>query len=496
MKVPLPWRFPRYPPQLHSLPGCRSQDRQCALIRLCLGNTLLLSLAARQTCDPVKRLSQRSDRGRGACLLCNPWVAELHKFPPLPLPRLHKGALGPASALVYRVRSPVLRTHGSLPCAGTCASTARSLTWHSLWTARLQWSLLDSRHLRQNIENNRKILFHQPHPARRRQKFIGHRRRRHGHVQLSPQLQCQIHVFLHHVYVEPRLFGHLQNERTSILHHGRSNHAVRQDIHRRFARNTTLFRKQNPLRERQHLHREAQVRADLHHQREAVVPDVGYFWPEVFQQPLHFFERFLAPSYHHRQFPFLQCDDAPGNRRVHHVAALFPHLGRHLPAVCWANGAHIHQNLARRHSRKHSIGSVHHRAKRYGIGDHRKGNVGCGDHGARRVGPLHPLLDQPLRFRTRTVVARSGVALPEQPVHHFAAHHAKNDKSKIRHEPFLSSLKGSSNLLTLPGLSDAFCCAALERGLLNLDRSAHFKSLRENACTNHNLFLLPKELQK
>jgi hypothetical protein len=30
------------------------------------------------------------------------------------------------------------------------------------------------------------------------------------------------------------------------------------------------------------------------------------------------------------------------------------------------------------------------------------------------------------------------VAFPEQPVHHFAAHHAKPDKSQIRHESFFS----------------------------------------------------------
>src|SRR5207302_10811347 len=39
----------------------------------------------------------------------------------------------------------------------------------------------------------------------------------------------------------------------------------------------------------------------------------------------------------------------------HHVAALFSHLAGNLPAVCRAHRAHVHENLARRHSCQHSL---------------------------------------------------------------------------------------------------------------------------------------------
>src|SRR6267378_5290155 len=136
--------------------------------------------------------------------------------------------------------------------------------------------------------------------TRRRQELVRDRRRRHRHVQLPPQLQCQVHVLLHHVDVEPCFFLVLQNKRPAILHHRRGNHAVRQHVYCDFSRNPALFRQQHSLGKRQHLHREAQVRPDLHHQRQAVVPDVCHFWPDVLQKRLHFFESFLASSHHHR----------------------------------------------------------------------------------------------------------------------------------------------------------------------------------------------------
>ena len=127
------------------------------------------------------------------------------------------------------------------------------------------------------LKHNREILFGQAHAAGGRQEFVGDGGGRQGHIDLPAQLQREQHVFLHHVHVEPCLFGHVQHERAAILHHRRRDHAVRQHVHGGLARDAAFFRKQHAFRKRQHLHGEAEVGRDLHHEREAVLSDVRHF---------------------------------------------------------------------------------------------------------------------------------------------------------------------------------------------------------------------------
>jgi len=65
---------------------------------------------------------------------------------------------------------------------------------------------------------------------------------------------------------EPSFFRLLQDERTTVLNHGRPDRAVHQNIDCYFARNPAFLRQQNAFGKSQHLHGEAEVRGDLHGQ--------------------------------------------------------------------------------------------------------------------------------------------------------------------------------------------------------------------------------------
>ncbi len=94
-----------------------------------------------------------------------------------------------------------------------------------------------------------------------------------------------------------------------------------------------------------------------------------------------------------------------------------------------ADGAHLDPDFARAKPRDNSILSVGDLLERGGIGHHRKRKVGRGGDGARRIGPLHSAIDQPLGFGTSAIEAGNGVSLVEQAVHHAAAHHAQSNES-------------------------------------------------------------------
>jgi hypothetical protein len=78
------------------------------------------------------------------------------------------------------------------------------------------------------------------------------------------------------------------------------------------------------------------------------------------------------------------------------------------------------------------------------------------------------------------------VALAEQPVHHFAAHHAKPDKSKIRHESLFSSEETASKPFHA---SRSFWRISFRRALVprsQLESLKFRKSMRENPSPNAN----------
>ena len=163
--------------------------------------------------------------------------------------------------------------------------------------------------------------------------------------------------------------------------------------------------------------------------RQAVVADVSHFRSDVVQDRFQALECLAASAHHHRKLSFLQSDHAAGNRRVNHVRALFASLGGDAAAVVRTHRAHIDQKFPRRNCTQNSVGSFHHRGQGLFVRHHRKCDVRRGAHCARRLAPLHSLLDQPFRFGARAVVPRDGVSFAQQTAYHLAAHHAQPDKT-------------------------------------------------------------------
>src|SRR5262249_20698972 len=112
-----------------------------------------------------------------------------------------------------------------------------------------------------------------PHGTRSSKKFIGDGGRGQGDLHLTAQFERKLHVFLHHIDVEPRFVRHLENEWPAILQHGRSSHGVQQYFHRSFSWNSTLLREQQPFGVCEYLHRQRKIRRDLHHERQAIFAD-------------------------------------------------------------------------------------------------------------------------------------------------------------------------------------------------------------------------------
>src|SRR6266511_2739957 len=72
---------------------------------------------------------------------------------------------------------------------------------------------LDARQPRERVVDDREILLVDALAAACRQQLAGGRRGQHGHPRRPPGLQGQQQVLLHHVDIEPGLFGQLEHER-------------------------------------------------------------------------------------------------------------------------------------------------------------------------------------------------------------------------------------------------------------------------------------------
>ncbi len=142
------------------------------------------------------------------------------------------------------------------------------------------------------------------------------------------------------------------------MNHRRCDHAVREHVDGDFAWNAALFGEQNALGKRQHLHGEAEVDRDLHHQRQTVIAYVRDLRADIEEQRFYSFEGFVAAADHHRELALLQRDDAAGDRRVHHVRAFRSHLFRNGSAHGGADGAHVDQDFSGSEAREHSVGSL------------------------------------------------------------------------------------------------------------------------------------------
>src|ERR1019366_6570463 len=128
------------------------------------------------------------------------------------------------------------------PSAGTSAATNR-LFLKLLWAARRS-SFLNSRHARQNVEHHREVQLLPAHAARGGQKLVADGGGGNRNIQLASEFHSQEHVLLHHVAVKPSFFRLLQNERTAIDNHRRSNRTVNHSVHGHFACNSALLRQQ------------------------------------------------------------------------------------------------------------------------------------------------------------------------------------------------------------------------------------------------------------
>src|SRR3712207_7458640 len=77
----------------------------------------------------------------------------------------------------------------------------------------------------------RSTLFPYTTLFRSREELVRGGGRRHGDIQLAPRVQGEKHVLLHHVHVEPRLVGLLQDERAAVLEHRGGDDAPRSEEH-------------------------------------------------------------------------------------------------------------------------------------------------------------------------------------------------------------------------------------------------------------------------
>ena len=169
-------------------------------------------------------------------------------------------------------------------------------------------------------------------------------------------------------------------------------------VHRGLARDPALLGEQNAFGKCQHLDGKTEVDGDFHRQGQAVPSDVSDLGPDVLEQRFDTIEGGAVSSDHHRQLALLERHDAARHRRVNHVGALFPDLGRNCPADGGADRAHVDHDFAGAKAREQSVTSLRDRFERLRIGDHDENDVGRLAYCAGRLSQLHPLIDQPVRL--------------------------------------------------------------------------------------------------
>src|SRR5262249_30876210 len=137
------------------------------------------------------------------------------------------------------------------------------------------------------------------HPASRAQEFIAHGGGGKRHIELPAQLHREDHILLHHVHVETSFFRLLQNERPTVLNHGRSDCTVSKNIDGDLTLNAAFLSEQHTFRERQHLHRETQIGRNLHGKSQSVVAYVSNLWADIEQERLDLFESLFPAADHY-----------------------------------------------------------------------------------------------------------------------------------------------------------------------------------------------------
>src|SRR5450759_45390 len=163
-----------------------------------------------------------------------------------------------------------------------------------------------ARHTGQNLIDNREILLIQTHCTSSREKLITNGDRRQGHIEIPAHFLCQQHVFLHHVYVEPGLFWHVENKWSAILQRRRSYDAVEHNFERGLNRYATFDSQEQPLAKTQELHLQIEVDGDLHQDGLAIFADVVYFWANIQQNRFDFLEGCFLTADHERKVALLE----------------------------------------------------------------------------------------------------------------------------------------------------------------------------------------------
>src|SRR6266511_4197521 len=300
---------------------------------------------------------------------------------------------------------------------------------------------LDARQPRERVVDDREILLVDALAAACRQQLAGGRRGQHGHPRRPPGLQGQQQVLLHHVDIEPGLFGELEHERRPVGQRGRGDHAGQHRLDRHLAGDPALLGDQQALAEGRDLHREVQVDGGLHEHGLAVAADVDDLGADRLQDRPDPVEHLGLAADHDRELAAFQGGHAARDRAVEHGGAGGGHLPRQLPGQPGAHGAHVHVDLAGAEAREDAVVPLGHGQQRGRVGHHREDHLGRGRDLARGVCELEPLLDQPGGLGLGAVVAGDVMARVEQPSGDPTAHDPEPDESEVGHAASLAPLR-------------------------------------------------------
>ena len=185
----------------------------------------------------------------------------------------------------------------------------------------------------------------------------------------------------------------------AILHHGRSDRAVRQNVHRHFARDAAFFRQQHAFGERQHLHHEAELVAIFITSARPFSPTCVTFGPMSSSSGLTRSNVSLRPPTMTESLPCWSVITLPETGASTMSAPFARTFSASALAHRRADGAHVDQHLACAQAQRacrSGLRAISSSAAELvtieSVTSARFANA------ARRIGPLHALIDQPLRL--------------------------------------------------------------------------------------------------
>ncbi len=267
---------------------------------------------------------------------------------------------------------------------------------------------------------------------------------RERHSELAARLQRQLDVLLHQRAVEHRLVRLTEDERPSVLEHGRGDHRVEHHVDSQLLVEPRPFREHEPFREGHHLQVDVDVQGELQLERLAVLADVADERADVAEDRLHAFESIGRAAHDDRQLPLLDRDDRAGNRRIEQVST----RSRDVDCQGARDGrrarGHVDPHLVGSQPCDHAGCAVTDGLHRLRPGDHREDHVRTLGSLAWSLDELHAFGHERLGLAGCPVVAADHVAGCEQSAHDPVAHHSKPYEPNLRHShspraaPFIS----------------------------------------------------------